>query len=542
MGVRAVVTGGSKHIGASVVEELARKGAKIFTCSRNPDDHLKTKLTEWAAKGYDVEGVKADVSTVSGRLSFADAIRRWLDGNPLDILVNNVGRQPSMISTSDIGNGDENEEIWASNFSSMFMLTTICREHLKRRGPDATYRTSCVVNIASAVGLTSLDTHAPYLAAKAAVVKTTSDWACEWAGDGIRVNCVAPGVIQTEHNQSDLRTNENWIAPPLLSQLQQTPLGRFGEPTEVAGLVTFLCLPLAGYITGQVICVDGGYSRSEYYDEPSAKKLRAVAEDMATSRDVSHRFMLPSTESLDEFCRNLESVSTSDESIIGEQRTIEAQQPVSNRISLKEKLTDSDAKWEEWKNRRRQNSIRRWEDWKNRRQTIISGHGESRDDTLVERLQRLSTEQHRRESPAVTDDTSLAKPCLRQKLPRSGRSSNSKRVSFQCPTEDKPTFSEVELGAFDEGIEADFGGGDSVDISLVKSFRERLKRIQDKKKTRKSGILEMSKSLRCAFSSQSAKDCNMDYSSITAESSQFPTRLKAVTPYISKDHRETFEM
>ena len=279
LGVRAVVTGGSKSIGAAIVEELAKKGAKILTCGRNSHD-LQTKLREWNVKGYDIEGVAVDISTASGRFSFADAIRRWLKRDQLDILVNNVGRQPSM-HTQDFGNGEENEEIWASNFHSTFMLTTICREHLKRRGGTRSSvgvaRTSCVVNIASVIGFTSPVTNAPYPAAKAAVIKATGDWACEWSSDGIRVNCVAPWLIRTETKQSTMQTP---------SLLQQTPLGRLGEPMQVSGLVTFLCLPIAGFISGQVICVDGGYSRSEYYDEVSARKLREVAEDIAMSRDT----------------------------------------------------------------------------------------------------------------------------------------------------------------------------------------------------------------------------------------------------------------
>ena len=85
--------------------------------------------------------------------------------------------------------------------------------------------------------------------------------ACEWAPDGIRVNCVAPWYIRTPLAEQVLQ-NETYKK----SVLERTPMGRVGETNEVAGLVAFLCLPIAEYITGQVISVDGGFTRNGYYD------------------------------------------------------------------------------------------------------------------------------------------------------------------------------------------------------------------------------------------------------------------------------------
>jgi Tropinone reductase 1 len=91
--------------------------------------------------------------------------------------------------------------------------------------------------------------------------QVTGNWACEWGLQGIRVNCVAPWYINTELAQQVLKD-------PVYKRtvIERTPLGRVGEPVEVASLVAFLCLPASGYITGQVIAVDGGFCRQGYYD------------------------------------------------------------------------------------------------------------------------------------------------------------------------------------------------------------------------------------------------------------------------------------
>ena len=108
----------------------------------------------------------------------------------------------------------------------------------------------------------------PYAATKAAMNQLTGNLACEWGPDGIRVNCIAPWYIRTPLAIQVLK-DEAYKA----SVLERTPAGRVGEPFEVAGICAFLCTPAAGYITGQVISVDGGFTRNGYYDSfyPSVK-------------------------------------------------------------------------------------------------------------------------------------------------------------------------------------------------------------------------------------------------------------------------------
>lgn len=256
----AVVTGGTKGIGKSIVEELARKGCRVLTCSRNQED-LSRVTKEWNRdQGFDVTGICADVSTSEGLDLLFFEIEDWLgkmpDCNRLDILINNVGmniRKPSVEYSK-----EDTQRIWKTNFNSMFDLTMKCYPFLKREPGEPA---SSVINIGSVAGVTCMKSGTPYAATKAAMNQLTGNLACEWGLDGIRVNCVAPWYINTELAREVLKDEAY-----LKSVVERTPMGRVGEPEEVAGLVVFLCLPIAQFISGQIISVDGGFTRNGFYD------------------------------------------------------------------------------------------------------------------------------------------------------------------------------------------------------------------------------------------------------------------------------------
>lgn len=256
----AIVTGGTKGIGHAIVTELAEEfDCHILTCSRSKSD-LDKCLKEWNDQGFKVEGIIADVSSKRGRESLLTKVKEMIKSSNgqsnLQILVNNVGsniRKKTIDYTA-----EDFDTLIQTNLASMYELSKLCHPLLKSKRSIS----SSIVNIGSvAGGSPCIKTGTIYAATKAAMNQLTANLSCEWAPDGIRVNCVAPWYISTELAQQVLK-NEDYKR----SVLERTPMGRIGDPREVASLVAFLCLPAAGYITGQVINVDGGFGRNGFYD------------------------------------------------------------------------------------------------------------------------------------------------------------------------------------------------------------------------------------------------------------------------------------
>jgi Tropinone reductase 1 len=241
----ALVSGASKGIGFACARELAALGADVLLVARDEAalEHARDELVEeFGEREFFV--FAADVVEAEQRLEVFDWIHD-LDVE-LSLLVNNVGgniTKPTLEYKI-----EEVRALIETNVLSAFEMSRLSHPHLAAHGNAA------IVNLASVSGLTHVRSGSPYGMTKAAVAQLTCNLACEWAEDGIRVNAVAPWYIRTQRTEVSLAD-----ADYLDEVLERTPMGRIGEPEEVAAAVAFLCLPAASYITGECVAVDGGF-------------------------------------------------------------------------------------------------------------------------------------------------------------------------------------------------------------------------------------------------------------------------------------------
>ncbi|TAK73195.1 MAG: SDR family oxidoreductase [Gammaproteobacteria bacterium] len=242
-GKKALITGGTKGIGYAMVEEFLGLGAEVFIVSRHIQQ-IEETLKRFREKGFKIFGFSADIS--EGESTCIDIInevnKTW---GLLDVLVNNAGiniRKPAQDYQQ-----DEFIKIMDTNLTSSYQLCQKAYPLLKKA------QQGNIVNISSISGLVDDASGAPYGMSKAAMIQMSRHLAVEWAKDNIRVNAIAPWYVETELTQLVL-TNQ----PKLDAILARTPMGRVGQPQEVARLAAFLCMSAASYITGQCIAVDGG--------------------------------------------------------------------------------------------------------------------------------------------------------------------------------------------------------------------------------------------------------------------------------------------
>ncbi|KAL6574687.1 hypothetical protein OROMI_011972 [Orobanche minor] len=272
-GMTALVTGGTRGIGYAIVEELAGFGATIYTCSRN-EGELNERLQEWEVKGLKVKGSVCDLSIRTQREELINKVSATFDGK-LNILINALTALlglltiwpllPILYTHTQVNNAgmtimkratdytaDDFARIMGTNLEPPYHICQLAHPLLKASGMGT------IIFISSVAGGMALPALSAYAASKGAINQLTKNLACEWAKDNIRTNAVAPfgvrtGIIKLEEMDPSIIQ----MVAPIMGRTQ---LGRVAEPEEISPLVTFLCLPVASYITGQVIYVDGGFT------------------------------------------------------------------------------------------------------------------------------------------------------------------------------------------------------------------------------------------------------------------------------------------
>ncbi len=243
-GKKALITGATKGIGAAIVKEFADLGADLAIVARNKIN-LEKVVKTYSEKGVNIFGIVADVSKRSDYDIIVKKVKeKW---GFLDIFVNNVGTN---IRKSTVDYSFEDYDfIMNTNLRPAFELSRLLHPYLKKSIQGN------IVFISSVAGQIHLKTGAIYAMTKAAMNQLTKNFAVEWAKDHIRVNAVAPWYIRTPLAETVLK-NETYKN----DVLSRTPMNKIGEPQDVAGLVSFLCMQISAYVTGQVISVDGGFT------------------------------------------------------------------------------------------------------------------------------------------------------------------------------------------------------------------------------------------------------------------------------------------
>jgi len=240
----AIVTGAMGGMGFAIADALGEAGAKLILTDMKEDKSFLDKLK---TKNYTFEIIKGNITNPD----FPEELINFAIGkfNSLDILVNCAG----IAATLEMENYDDEslKKMFDINFKSIFRL---CRHSIKKMKNQ---NSGCILNIGSMSGIVSNfpQPQVAYNASKAAVHMLTKSLASDYAKFNIRVNAIAPGYIKTPMTQLS-KEKEHWYG----MWNNFTPMGRMGNPEEVASAALFLCSPASSYVTGEVLVVDGGYT------------------------------------------------------------------------------------------------------------------------------------------------------------------------------------------------------------------------------------------------------------------------------------------
>lgn len=237
-----LVTGSSRGIGAAIARRFAQQGHAVAIHYHAREAEARALFAELSEEGYRVMLVSGDITNEAEAKQIVSQVRKQLGF--IDVLVNNAGiaLPTQLVTETKLADW---HRVMDTNVTGMFLITNAVLPEM------VSLQRGSIVNISSMWGVTGGSCEVAYSASKAAVIGYTKSLAKEVAPSGIRVNCVAPGFVLTDMTRC---FDESVIA----DICEETPLLRAGTPADIASAVVFLALEEASFITGQVLCVDGG--------------------------------------------------------------------------------------------------------------------------------------------------------------------------------------------------------------------------------------------------------------------------------------------
>lgn len=235
----AIVTGGSRGIGEAIARAFLDAGAKVVVASRKVEESFAKELGPNAAAVAAHTGKEADCVRL-----VEETVKRF---GKVDVLVNNAAANPYFGPMLNIEQGAWDKTFEVNVKGYFFMTREVAKHAMEKKAPAA------IVNVASVAGLMATPLQGAYAMTKAAVISMTKTLAVELAGANIRVNAIAPGFIKTKF-ASAIVDDKDLLA----DVVRRTPLGRVGDPAEIAGGALYLASDEASYLTGHTLVIDGG--------------------------------------------------------------------------------------------------------------------------------------------------------------------------------------------------------------------------------------------------------------------------------------------
>ena len=234
-----IITGGSRGIGKATANLFAKEGASVVITAKN-NARLQSAAKELGVVGF--------VGDIRRRDDVENVVKKTLDEfGKIDILVNNAGIFPDVKPLHETSEEEWNEII-DTNLTGQFRFTKAVIPHMMKNG-------GCIVNVSSDAGLKSFENFEAdsYSATKAALIHLTKTWAIEYAKYKIRVNCICPGIVETDMTEPYLRTEADRAMA-----IAEHPIGRIGNPEDVAKAILYFASEDSSWITGAILPVDGG--------------------------------------------------------------------------------------------------------------------------------------------------------------------------------------------------------------------------------------------------------------------------------------------